>query len=110
MAKYATYKQMQALLQVKEAFKGNSVTAVYQGSDYYIYSYSTVMAIVTAGGYKVINVTKYSRTTSKIQQMLKQVFPDADLVLIVKDAFTYKDNNKMRSCANRLLGGGVRFV
>lgn len=88
---YATYREMESLLKAKEAFKGNSVEAVKAPRDYYVvYSYNTAIAVVAPCGKAVINVTKYSRTTSKIQHKLKLVFPEADLMDIVAPSNIYK--------------------
>ena len=103
MMKYATYKQMQALLQAKEAFKGNSVEAVKTSAGYYkIFSYETIVAVVAPCGKTVINVTKYSRTTSRIQHMLRLVFPDADLMDIVEPLSTYQTNRDVYAYAEHL--------
>lgn len=103
MTKYATYKQMQALLQAKEAFKGNSVEALKDSKGYYtIYSYNTIVAVVAPCSKAVINITYYSVTTSKIQNMLKHVFPDADLMKIVDDKGTYRTNYDLSEYAKHL--------
>ena len=102
MEKYVTYKEMEGMLIKKEPFKGNSVTAVTSGSYYVVYSYDTIMAIVTDDGKAVINVTKYSRTTSKIQNKLKGIFSDARL-MIVEKRNAVRDNFELCNYAKNYL-------
>lgn len=81
MTKYASYETMSDFIKVLEPFKGNSVEAVKNRSNYYIvYSYNTIVAVVAPCGKAIINITYYSRTTSRIQNILRLLFPKADLL------------------------------
>lgn len=103
MANYATYREMEKLLRAEESFKGNSVQAVKMCNGYYkVYSYNTIVAFVAPCGKAVINVTKYSRTTSRIQQLLRLVYPDADLMDIVEPLSTYNTNYDLCEYAKHL--------
>lgn len=72
MAK-ATYKEIPQLINYHQTFIGNSVTALYDGNKYCVYSYDTLI-----GSYdydtceKYINERYYSQTTSRIQNILRK--------------------------------------
>ena len=74
----ATYKEMRELLKSREPFKGNSVEAVYiSGGSYKVYSYGTLIFEIDSkhnGETFHLDNKFYSVTTSKIQNMLIEVF------------------------------------
>lgn len=81
--KQTTYREMPCLLSRELPFKGNSVTAVeIEGKNtltYRVYSYNTVMFEKTyffgSGTTEIhFNNRYYSMTTSKIQNMLIDVY------------------------------------
>lgn len=80
-----TYKEMPTKLQNLENFTGNSVTAITWGDVYYVYSYNTLIFKYDKLKKSMqLNVTKYSRTTSKLQRMLQQIFPNSRHILFLE--------------------------
>ena len=65
--KYATYKEIPALLEWRVQFSGSSVTAVQEGKNIYNVSERNGEVLYFDSGY-------YSRTTSRLQNILRQVF------------------------------------
>lgn len=70
-----TYEEMEALLESKKEFAGNSVTARWEDKEYVIKSYDTVIfrtdkkdSIIYFDG------RKHSTTTSRIQNMIRKIF------------------------------------
>lgn len=81
-----TYKEMEQLIKSREPFRGSSVSSDVRISllntdirPYTVYSYDTAVCIVY-GDRCILNITKYSRTTSKIQNILRKMFPAATFV------------------------------
>lgn len=77
--KKATYREIPALLEQRKAFTGNSVAAssitLSDGSkSYTVWSYDTVIYKEVKGDCIYFNGDYYSRTTSKLQNILRQVF------------------------------------
>ena len=73
---YDTYKDIQWKLPECREIHGNSVTAMRNTKTYDIYSYSTLMARVNLETRKLeyYNDTKYSRTTSRLQHLIRLSF------------------------------------
>lgn len=77
--KKATYREIPALLKSRQPFQGSSVTALKGtmpdgSSRYIVYSYKTIMYEEEAGKCVYFNSDFYSRTTSKLQNILRSVF------------------------------------
>lgn len=76
--KKATYREIPALLEQRKAFTGNSVEAVKLPGEYIVYSYGTVIYREHYGANiqqpVYFNSKYYSRTTSRLQNILRQVF------------------------------------
>lgn len=69
------YKQVETLLAAHQPFKhGHSMSAERADDQYYVWSYSTLIAScnITTGEWW-LNETKYSRTTSKQQNIIRRV-------------------------------------
>lgn len=98
---YKTYKQIPEAIVNQENFVGNSVQGVKEDDWYYVYSYGTLMAIVLANDAGVVlNKHKYSRTTSKIQAILRRLFEDATVYEVYPAGETmYRDNKAMHEKA-----------
>jgi hypothetical protein len=72
---YTPYRAMQSKLEQLRDFRGSSATAVFTGTRYIIKSYETVILdLNTKTGELLFNNCYYSRTTSKIQNMIKVAF------------------------------------
>lgn len=100
-ANYKTYKEIPNAISNQENFAGSSVQGYKENDWYYVYSYGTLMAIVLANGAGVmLNTHKYSRTTSKIQAILRRLFADDIVYEVNPDGETmYRDNKMMREKA-----------
>lgn len=76
----ATYREIPMLLKNREPFRSSSVTAVKSNIRgeirYTVYSYDTVMYEEFNGNCSYINKNYYSPTTSRIQNIIKQVFKE----------------------------------
>lgn len=72
---YTPYSAMQSKLEQLQDFRGSSATAVFTGRRYIVKSYDTLMLdLDTKTGELLFNNCYYSRTTSKIQNMIKAAF------------------------------------
>lgn len=98
---YKTYKEIPEAIAQQETFAGSSVQGVKENDWYYVYSYGTLMAIVLANNAGVVlNKSKYSSTTSKIQNILRWLFEDATVYEVYPAGKTmYRDNKMMREKA-----------
>lgn len=75
-ANYTPYSQMLSKLQNMEEFKGLNVRAYYNGVSYIVKSYDTTILLVnTATWAHTYDARKYSPTTSRLQNLIKQAFP-----------------------------------
>jgi len=68
------YKVIEQKIRNLEPFRGNTLTGVYVGEVYKIFSYETLIAEVGNMGNKLINDTKYSVTTSKQQNIIRRAW------------------------------------
>lgn len=68
------YKTIARKLANLEPFRGNTLTAVYVGEVYKVFSYSTLIAEVGNMGNRLLNETKYSVTTSKHQNIIRRAW------------------------------------
>ena len=72
MKKNATYNEIPSLLSKRSEFEGNSMSARFDGAGIYtVLSYSTPIATVHHETGVWISETKYSRTTSRHQNLCK---------------------------------------
>lgn len=80
-------KQVRQAIENRQAFKTNNIVAFYGEKGYTIYSYYTCIYNDFAG----LDNTKYSHTTSKLQNMIRQAFN----IPLVKESknFDVKLNN-----------------
>ena len=70
-----TYKEMKQELRNKQSFTGNSVTARYNSFGYYIVeSYATTIFEDRGDNKYYFDNSYYSTTTSKLQNMLIDIF------------------------------------
>jgi hypothetical protein len=66
------YRSIPAALRNREPFNGNSMSARYDHTgDYVVFSYATEIARVQPNGAKVTNDRKYSHTTSRHQNLVR---------------------------------------
>jgi hypothetical protein len=72
--KKADYKAIPELLRDKESFTGSSVKAVSNSWCYMVYSYDTLIFSIDNNENIFFNSCKYSSTTSKLQNIIKDVF------------------------------------
>lgn len=71
---YATYRDMPGLLSRREPFNGNSARARWTDSGVYeVYSYRTTIATYTPGTGWNIPEEYYSRTTSRLQNLVRRI-------------------------------------
>lgn len=73
----ATYREITDLLKDREPFVGNSVVALYNMHGFYeVYSYQTCILSFDPKNNKVLMFDSdfYSRTTSRLQNILRSVF------------------------------------
>jgi hypothetical protein len=67
------YKAMPELLKNRQSFSSNSVTALKSEGEYKVFSYDTLIYSESLEGV-YFDLTYYSKTTSKIQKLCKDVF------------------------------------
>ena len=67
------YDMMTGLISNREPFQGNSVSAHYDGTEYQIWSYSTKIASINWPERWWINPNTYSKTTSRIQNIVREI-------------------------------------
>lgn len=75
--KKATYREITDLLKAHEPFVGSSVKALYNMHGFYeVYSYQTCILSFDPKNNKVLMFDSdfYSRTTSRLQNILRSVF------------------------------------
>ena len=71
----ATYQTIPGLIATAKPFTHGSCRAYYEANgNYVIYSYSTLIAGITANGVKHLNGNKYSMTTSRLQNIIKRAW------------------------------------
>ena len=57
----------------RQAFRTKNINAIYENEVYNIYSYDTLIYREYKSGVKILNTLKYSQTTSKLQNVIKEV-------------------------------------
>lgn len=71
---YATYRDIPYLISYREPFTGNSASARWTSSGVYeVLSYSTTIATYTPGTGWNVPDKHYSRTTSRIQNLVRRI-------------------------------------
>ena len=69
-----TYEEIPALIKKREPFRGHSVSAQYDGTQYQVISYGIRIAQITIGRNDWwINPNIYSKTTSRIQNIVREI-------------------------------------
>ena len=68
-----TYDEMTGLLGNREPFRGNSVSARYDGTEYQVWSYDTKIASINWPERWWIDTRVYSKTTSRIQNIVREI-------------------------------------
>ena len=68
-----TYKDIPKLISNREAFRGNSVSARYDGTEYQVISYNTKVASINWPERWWISPETYSKTTSRIQNIVREI-------------------------------------
>jgi hypothetical protein len=68
-----SYKAIEQKLIEYKPFKGNSMTAIWQGTTYLVYSYDTLIALANAVGMK-LSAEKYSATTTRHQKLIRKAW------------------------------------
>lgn len=76
MTNQTGYSEMRSMLDNCQTFNGNSVTAVFEDGLYKVYSYQTCIFAYDIGKQETIKFDNsyYSDTTSKIQNILIEVY------------------------------------
>ncbi len=67
------YKEITGLIQERKPFRGNSVTAHYDGTEYQVMSYDTIIASINWPEHWWIDTRKHSKTTSRIQNIVRDI-------------------------------------
>lgn len=68
------YKTIEQKLKTLTPFKGNSLTAYWEGELYKVISYSTLIASTHSNGTFSVATRKYSVTTSRHQNLIKRAW------------------------------------
>ena len=69
---YSKYSKIKEYIRDRVPFRGNSVYAILHGGEYEVYSYDTLIYKVGYGD-EYFNTKKYSRTTSRLQNIIKEI-------------------------------------
>lgn len=72
--KRIAYKDLYMNLLLLNEFKCASITAKYDNNKYIVKSYTTPILIIENEDIVMFDETKYSRTTSKLQNKIRDVF------------------------------------
>ena len=67
------YKDIPELISNREPFRGNSVSAHYDGTEYQVMSYNTKIASINWPERWWINPETYFKTTSRIQNIVREI-------------------------------------
>lgn len=69
------YKTIETKLKNYQPFTGNSLTAILEGDEYSVYSYSTKIARCSLGVmWHEVSPVKYSQTTTRQQNLIKRAW------------------------------------
>lgn len=70
------YRELQRCLDSRREYKHGSSHAIRTNTEYQVYSYSTLMLTYNCvqGTVTFFNAEYYSRTTSRLQNMIRQAF------------------------------------
>ena len=70
---YTSYQDMPGLLSRRREFRGNSASASWTGETYQVRSYRTVIATWTPGTGWNVPEEYHSRTTSRLQNIVRRI-------------------------------------
>lgn len=70
---YHNYEEIASAVERRLGFDGNSATGFYDRGVYVVQSYGTVIAAFDGYDY-TLNSTKYSRTTSRLQNIVRKAW------------------------------------
>lgn len=69
------YKTVERNLENRLPIRGNSISAYWDDfGNYQVYSYSTLIANIKAGGERWVDPRKYSVTTSRHQNLIRKAW------------------------------------
>ena len=68
-----TYEEIPELISNRKPFRGNSVSAHYDGTEYQVMSYDTIIASINWPERWWIDTRVYSKTTSRIQNIVREI-------------------------------------
>ena len=68
-----TYEEMTELISNRKPFRGNSASAHYDGTEYQVISYDTIIASINWPERWRIDTRVYSKTTSRIQNIVREI-------------------------------------
>ena len=71
---YATYRDIENLIDWRRNFRGNSVTGIRENDRYKVYSYSTLIAEMNKRDLIYFNNNYFSNTTSRLQNIICRLF------------------------------------
>jgi hypothetical protein len=70
-----SYNTIRTRLEDRQPFTGNSLRGFWDGDTYKVFSYNTLIATLeSGGGPRWVSPTKYSNTTSRGQNLIKQAW------------------------------------
>ena len=70
--RYANYNSIKELIRDRVSFRGNSVVAIKYSHKYEVYSYDTLILSISKDS-TYFNTKYYSRTTSRLQNIIKEI-------------------------------------
>ena len=68
-----TYEELPDIISNRVPFRGNSVSARYNGTEYQVMSYNTIIASINWPERWWIDTRVYSKTTSRIQNIVREI-------------------------------------
>ena len=71
---YTAYRDIPSKLLAREDFRSNSVIGSREDGEYRVYSYGTLIFVEKADGEVIFDNSFYSRTTSRIQNLIKNTY------------------------------------
>ena len=67
------YEDIPELISNRKPFRGNSVSAHYDGTEYQVWSYNTKVASINWPERWWIDTRVYSKTTSRVQNIVREI-------------------------------------
>jgi hypothetical protein len=68
-----SYRTIEQKLIEYKPFKGQSMTGIWHGTTYLVYSYDTLIAVANPEGMN-LDAHKYSRTTTRHQDLIRRAW------------------------------------